>query len=403
MAYATNINQYIENLTTNILPQSDLGFYPANRNGLIQLGDFATPWHIQLPKSVEAGLYLHEKSSTTRYGILANQGKSVLNPAYHSYYFKPFTGGMQIFQNIMAQSILELYPTPISTYGAITSENNITAGVIDVNHLVTKEGNLPVQSIRFDMLLHQMGLGKEINSFVDLQNFINNENTKKLFSERAIVQLGLCSYFIPNAIGEVDANSRNIIILKDPITQKYEYVIRIDAESNTYFNDLNNERSGKKVLPKGIFNGNELFETEFLRAIREKDSSIDWKLFTNFTNLAQKFTTRSNIDNAIFNGYRRNYGRATLNPYEAFTRSSGTSVVEMAFGSQAYADFSNATIERAKRYHNSVCEAFGIYSNELNMPFEKMEISKPNNLKQKNFNEQGVPLTPEEEAEFGLE
>lgn len=401
--YASNIEQYIKNIQTDILPASDLAMYQANRNGLVFLDiNSAMPWNLQLPNSVEAGLYKHEKSSTTRMGVLAKHGNPHNNQIFHSYYSKPFYGGMKIWDNLIAQSILELYPTPIQTYGTVTETNSISGSVIDLNHLRTKEGHLPVQAVRFDMMLHTLGLGKEINSFMDLQNFINNENTKKLFSERAIVQLGLCTYFIPNAVGEVDANSRNIIILNDPNTGKFEYCARIDAESNTYFNDINNERSGKKVLPKGIFHGNEYFETEFLKAINEKDSSVDWKLFASFTNLANTLTSRNHIDNAIFNGYRRNYGRAPISEYDVLYHANGFSPVEKLFGFEAYSDFSNATIDRAKRYHDAVFSALKSYPSNNNVPFENMETSKPTKLEQCPFNAKGEPLNIEEEMELGL-
>lgn len=397
MTYAMDLKNYINNIVTDVLPISDLSRMPVTRSGLVNVTpEFSLPWSIELPDSVKAGLYLHEKSSTNRMGILANRDINTANPVYHSHYFKPFSGNLKSVDNIIAQSILELYPTPVQTYGAVLENTTLAGGVIDLNHLVTKNEYLPVNSIRFDMLLNKLGLDKEINSFSDLQKFIEFEGTSKLLSERAIVQLALCSYFIPNAVGEVDANSRNIILLKDPTTGKYEYVARIDAESNTYFNDINNERSGKKVLPKGIFNGNEYFETEFLKAIKEHDSSIDWDLFSSFTFLADKIASRSNIDNAIFNGYRRNYGRTPIESRDM------DSMPYFYFGPEAYGKFSQSTIDRAKRFHNNVFTALGSsYSSRL--PFEDMKISKPNELQMQLFNRDGKPLTAKEAEEIERE
>lgn len=220
---------------------------------------------------------------------------------------------------------------------------------------------------------------------------------REFLSERAIVQIGLESYAIPNAVGEVDANSRNIIIIIDPITGKGEYVARIDAESNTYFNDRNNERSGRSLLPKGIFHGNEFFEEEFLKAIKQKDSSIDWDLFSGLTNLASKLTSRNKIDSSVFNGYMRNYSRV---PFDKIRESSPAYT---HFGAEAYRDFSEKTILRATKYHNNVFSALGGNYYNRAVPFEHMDISKPNELEQIPFASNGIPLTDEEEKEFGLE
>lgn len=397
MIYSSNIKEYINNIMTNVVPISDLARMPVNPSGLVNLTkDISLQWPIELPNSVEAGLYRHEKSSTTRYGILANRDINTLNPVFHSHYFKPFSGGMKSANNLIAQSILELYPTPIQTYGAVLENSTISGGVIDLNHLVTKHEHLPVESIRLDMFLNSLGLDKEINSFADLQRLIKLEYTSKFLSERAIVQLALCSYFLPNAVGEVDANSRNIILLKDPRTGKFEYVTRIDAESNTYFNDLNNERSGKKMLPKGIFHGNEYFDTEFLKAIGDKDQRIDWDLFASFTFLADKIASTNNIDNAIFSGYRRNYARV---PYDKVRPNS---MADNYFGIDAYGSFSQSTIERAKRYHAKVFSALG-FNYSTHLPFEDMKVAEPSELKMQLFDHTGRPLTVKETEEIERE
>lgn len=398
MGISSELKNYLNNIMTNVIPISDLARMPVTYSGLVDITkDIALRWPIELPNSVGAGLYRHEKSSTTRYGILANRDVNTANPVYHSHYFKPFHGGsMAAANNLIAQSILELYPTPIQTYGAVVDNSTISGGVVDLNHLVTRYEHLPVNSIRLDMFLNRLGFDKEINSFWDLQRVIKFEHISKFLSERAIVQLALCSYFLPNAVGEVDANSRNIILLQDPRTGKYEYVTRIDAESNTYFNDLNNERSGKRIMPKGIFHGNEFLEAEFLKAISDRNSVIDWELFSSFTFLADKITTRDNLDNAIFGGYKRNYARAPVNIYRP------TSMAERYFGVDAYGEFSNSTIDRAKRYHAKVFNALGfIYSSHL--PFEDMKPAEPSELMMQLFDETGRPLTAEETEEIEKE
>lgn len=386
--YASNVEEYIEKIMTNILPESDLASYPVNSSGLVELNitnNNAIDLSIELPNSVQAGLYKHEKSSTTRKAILSIR-QSFINPVYHSYYFRPFTGIIKSFDSLVAQSILELYPTPVQTYGAFDSSSTIYGGVIDLNHLQTVNQHLPVQTMRFDMFLNSLGFDKEINSFIQLQNFMKSPLVRDFLSERAIVQIALESYAIPNAVGEVDANSRNIIILFDPFTGKGEYACRIDAESNTYFNDRNNERSGLSKLPKGIFDKDELFESQFLKAINEKSSLIDWDLFIGLTNLASKLTTRNRIDEAICSGYKRNYFRVN------YDQIRPASAAYNHFGSDTYRDFSEASIKRAIKYFNSVYTALKTTHFDL-MPFDKLQASTPTMLEQTPLSEKGSPLS----------
>ena len=397
--YVSSVDEYIKNIITDVLPPSDLARIQVNPSGLVRLDNTnSTEWSIELPDSVGAGLYAHEKSSTTRVGILTNRDKSTLNPVYHSSYFKPFGGTlMRVFDSLIAQSILELYPMPVQTYGAIQHDSIISGGVVDLNHLRTKDSHLNVKTMRLDMFLALVGLGKEINSFIDLQNFMKNPVVKEFLSDRAIVQVALESFAMPNAVGEVDANSRNVLILFDPITGKGEYVARIDAESNTYFNNRNNERSGKNVLPKGILHGNEFFESEFLKEISQRNTSIDWDLFASITNLAHKLTSRDYVDSAVFGGYRRNYHRV---PNDMIRESSPAYT---HFGAEAYKDFSEKTIDRAERYHKNIFAALGARRSSEAMPFGTIKADKPNMLEQIPFNSKGQPLSPEEEAEYGLQ
>ena len=399
--YVSSVDEYIKNITSDILPASDLARMHVTPSGLVRIDRTnSMDWPIELPDSVGAGLYQHEKSSTTRVGILSTQSNSSLNPVYHSYYFKPFYGIFKCFDSLVAQSILEIYPTPVQTYGisygVTPNESQVFGGVIDLNHLRTKDGHLGVKAIRLDMFLNSLGFNKEITSFLELQTFMKSPKVHSLLSDRAIVQIALESYSIPNAVGEVDSNSRNVIILIDPITGKGEWAARIDAESNTYFNDRNNERSGKKVLPKGIYHGNEFFESEFLPSIQKKSMGIDWDLFTSLANLTEKLTSRNKIDSAIFSGYRRNYARV---PFDQVRENSAA---HAHFGPYAYSDFSTETIKRANRYNDAVLNAIGkIYHDQ--MPFGTIDATKPNELEQVPFNSKGKPLTPDEEKFFGLE
>lgn len=388
--FHTDLKRYVNSLITDVLPRSDLAMMKVNKNGLVMLdSNNSTDYFVELPDSVKAGIYEHEKCSTTRRGILI-PGTSTTNPKFHSYYIRPFSGNLSALEKIIAQSVLELYPVPLATYGVVTNASvapTIGASVVDLNHLITQDGH-PVQSIRLDMLLHSLGLGKDIYSFLDLQRVLSDENITKLASPRALVQLALSSYFIPNSIGEVDANSRNIIMLKSPESGKYEYAVRIDAESNTYFNQINGERSGQKRVPKGIFTANESFEDEFLKAIKQKDRNIDWELFAGFMLLNEKMTSQSKIDNAIFSGFQKNYNRVSPEDMRF------SSAVASYFGLIAYEDFSKETIARAKRFNDYIFSALSMPQSKI--PYEDIEM-KPSTEKfsMKTFDKFGQEIEPE--------
>lgn len=394
--YATSVKEYIDNIMTDILPVSDLAMMDVNSSGLVILNDDnSVEWSIELPDSVGAGLYSHEKSSTLRGGVISKRVPGV----YHSHYVKPCGGAIiRSFDNLVAQSVLELYPLPTQTYGVIVNNSIIAGAVIDYNHMRTKDGHYKLKAVRLDMILHSLGLDKDLKSFSDVQKFIYSPEARNLLGLKTIIQIVLESYFIPNPIGEVDANSRNIIVIFDPLTGESLGATRVDAESNTHFNAINNERSGQRVLPKGIFEANELFKEGFLKAIEEKDSSIDWDLFIALTNLAYKLTTRTKVDESIFNGYRRNYSKVPL------WQIREISAAYNHFGPQSYAELAEATIERRGRYFDEVYNAYGGYINRDILPFvEEIEVSKPPKLEQEPLDREGKPLTKEEEIELGLQ
>ena len=199
-----------------------------------------------------------------------------------------------------------------------------------------------------------MGVYHDIDSFQDFQHLIESGVIFNYLTPRAVVQLGLCSYFIPNAIGETDANSRNIILLRDEESGKYDIVVRIDAEANTYITDRNNQRSGKKQVPKGIYRANEDLDT-YLTNISRRSGDIDWDLFSSFVNLTQKLTSRSHIDNAMADAYRLNSGELIDDSPYSDRRWNGP--IGTAYGKTGFFGFSNDTIERANRFLNKTASA----------------------------------------------
>lgn len=395
MKYSSELEKYIDKIITDVIPTSDLHTMPVNSSGLVHITpEISIKVSNELPDSVKAGLYKNEKTSTYRYNILVDDKKinKFNTPLYHSHYFKPFSGPTKSLQSIMAQSVLELYPTPLGTYGAVLNDSHISGCVVDLNHLITKEGHKPIETLRLDMLLHELGFDPEINSFIDLQKVIKSENIQNILSERAIVQLALCSYFIPNAIGETDANSRNVILLKDPKTNKFEYVTRIDAEKNIYFDEFYNNYSNEFIIPKGIYGPDEEFTTKFLPNIKEKSSEIDWNLFLGFTIVANKMTDKTHIDDAIYRSFRKNYFKVP------FDKIRPGSYPDIYLNSDAYGYFSDYITRLSQYYHSNVCNALGnIFIKEF--PFQNMNVAEPSKLEMQLFDQNGNPVsgdTPEE-------
>ena len=338
MGYTGDMKEYLRQIINDCLPPSEIEKYELNRIGLYSVNNTnIREWRPELKDS--SHLYGHEKCTPKRYGIQSSKNPEEFLPVYFRHYDGTVTSSLD---KIIVNSALNFYPTPLQAYGAINEDmpsSKIGVATIDLNHLKREDSNESVDSIRLDFLLHSLGFHHEIDSFMDFQNLLESGKLAKVMTPRAIVQLGLSSIFIPNAIGETDANSRNIILLKDPETGLYDSVVRIDAEANTYLNDRLNERSGKKKLPKGIFMPNEELD-DYLLSIKSKDIRVDWELFHGFTLLAREATRRSNIDNAVFKSYNKNSGKLMPDP---FMRPNSYA---MSYDSASFFAFSEATIDR---------------------------------------------------------
>ncbi len=351
MANTTDIKSYMGQIMTDILPSSPIEHFSVNRIGLHTLNSRnAREWNTELRDS--SALYAHEKCTPKRLGIRDSEESEEFSPLYLRYFHDSMLGALG---KIIVNSALEIYPTPVHPYGTIyegVASNKIGVSTIDLNHLKDSETGEHVENIRLDFLLHSLGLPHEINSFYSFQKMIESGKLSDVMTPRAIVQLGLSSIFIPNAIGELDANSRNIILFKDEETGKYDIVARIDAEANTYLNDAFRQRSGKKVVPKGIFSANEE-QDDFLQTISHRDYRVDWDLFAGFTSIAKNICTRTNIDNAVSRAYMKNSGQLVNNiwvPVSPYVSS---------YNSDAFFDFSESTILRAQRFFCNVDNAIG--------------------------------------------
>ncbi|MBQ9791788.1 MAG: hypothetical protein IJW28_04290 [Clostridia bacterium] len=391
MGYTGDMKQYLKQIITDCLPPSEIEKYELNRIGLYSVNNKnVREWRPELADS--SHLYGHEKCTPKRYGIQTSHDPNVFMPIYFRHYDGTVNGSLD---KIIANTALNFYPTPLQAYGAINEDmpsSKIGVATIDLNHLKEAETNEGVESIRLDFLLHSLGEHHEIESYMDFQKLLENGNLEKVLTPRAIVQLGLSSIFIPNAIGETDANSRNIILLKDKESGKYDIVVRIDAEANTYLNDRMNERSGKKKLPKGIFMPNEELD-DYLKTIKSRDVRVDWEMFCGFTLLAREATSRTNIDNAVTKSYMKNSGKLMQDP---FMRPSPYA---LSYDSDSFYAFSSATIDRSKRYFDRTMEALG--SVRAIPPFAEgskkydighVEDAKLKRLAQKRFDDKGRSL-----------
>ena len=367
----SSVKDYLRIVMKDILPPSAIQQYDLNRIGL----HFVPKDHLirikdELPDS--KSIYAHEKCTPDRF-LLQNLNKEgVFNPIYFRYYND--SSMISALGKIIVNSALQIYPTPLNTYGMIresVSSHSIGIATIDLNHLVNSETKEDVKSTRLDILLHQLGLPHEINSFMDFQNLLQNEGFVKSLTPRAIVQLGLSSIFIPNAIGETDPNSRNVILLRCGEEEPFDTVVRIDAEANTYLNDADRTRSGNKAVPKGIFTANENLD-EFLMHISSKDPRIDWDLFMGFSLLTQHFTSRSHVDSAITKSYFLNPGK-TSDPYADFHPSPYKS----HYNDEEFYKFAEATISRAERFNDKVLDACGGLVLHADLPFAESNSAYP--------------------------
>ncbi len=360
MNYTSNVKQYINQINTDILPPSELEKYRLNRIGLYSISEpDITMFKVELGDS--SHLYPHEKCTPDRVGIRDRGNKDKFYPTYFRYFNDAATSSLG---KILVNSALNIYPTPLQSYGMILEGsyvNRLGTATIDLNHLQDAETNEKIDSIRLDFLLHSLGLPYEIDSFYAFQKMIESGKLSDKLTPRAIVQLGLSSIFIPNAIGETDANSRNVILLKDKTSDKYDIVVRIDAEANTYLNEQNRQRSGKKRVPKGIYSANEEQE-EFLKTIKSKDISIDWELFYGFNILAKELCSRTRIDNAITRAYMKNSGKLVLSEFDR------PSPYASAYNADAFFEFSSETIDRANRFFNNIFGVMGMGGKD-HLPF----------------------------------
>ncbi len=342
----SEIKSYIKEIVKDVLPSSPIEKLEQNKIGLYKLdSNNMIQWH--LDSKLKKNIYRHEKSAPQTMGITPDGEK------FYSMYFKSYnTSMLQAISKMIVNSALEMYPTPVHSYGTIIDHpSNVLVGnsSIDLNHLKNPETDSKVDSIRLDYLLHSLGANPEIDSFYSYQKLLESGKLEKFLTPRAIVQLGLSSIFIPNAIGETDANSRNVILLKDKGDKKYDIVCRIDADENEYIHNMYRFGDNRKLVPKGIYLPNEDEDT-YLKTISHRDIGVDWDLFSSFITLADSLCSRSNIDAAVYTAYRKNSQSGyQVTDYRDFYQSH--------YNSESFFDFSEVTINRVKDFSNRIHNA----------------------------------------------
>ena len=369
----STVKEYLDSVITAVLPPSAIKDYKLNRIGLHSVSTRDT-----LPLKAEESKFSmgHEKSAPDRY-LLKKLG---VDNTYSPTYLKSFNDPSNYTKltKIIANSALQLYPNPLNAYGMVFengSSAQIGVATIDLNHLKNQETEQHVETIRLDRLLASLGLPKEINSFMDFQKLVENQDFVNAVSPKGIVQIGLDSIFIPNAIGETDANSRNIILLKSDNGQKYDSAVRIDADSNEYVDKIC-QRGYVELggVPKGIYSANEPIN-EFLTNISLKGSEVDWDLFLGFTYLAKEATSRTRVDEAVTKAFRINSGKLES---DASTSLTSQSPLFANYNEHAFYGFSSAVIDRADVFFDDVLDAVGGRSLNAIPPFAEHISKYPN-------------------------
>ncbi|MBQ4541755.1 MAG: hypothetical protein IJA23_02765 [Clostridia bacterium] len=351
-------------IETNVLPHdTSVANMQARNDGITPIFDYTRYSH-SLPTE-------EEKSTTTGlYGFRLEEGLDVFWPHYVKNY--NLSSRIETLGRIMVNSSLEAYPTPLETYGVSLDGANPILGssVIDLNHMQTEDGR-HIETMRLDRILKAAKINTDndkesfpdLYSFADIQEFFANEYINSVMTPRAMIQVALCSYFIPNAIGDTDANSRNIILAKNA-EGKYDVVFRIDAESSTYLRGINRERSGLRLMPKGIYSANENYDL-YMNYIENKgpikmtdkvtSAKIDWEMFAGLFYLSKYFIKRNHLDDAITNrGYSRNLKRYLDRNTER------PSFYGRYLSQEEYTDYATDTIERAAKYMQDTGRALGI-------------------------------------------
>ena len=341
--YATSIDQRAAlSQQKNYLPLSWLIRYPVDRNGRVHLlGDNSTKF-VDLAENASTN-GVHEKNRPDLYGIQVPDTEF-----YQSHFISDKNPN-----KVIANSALDLYPLSGQRIKAVVNESAITpySGIAIVNYenLLSQDGrHIPV--IRLQEFLTQHKFAPDITCFYDLQLILKDPEIQKMFTPRGLDQLAVSSFFIPNAIGETDANSRNILLVVEPETGLIDSVIRIDGDKNL---SIFPPRADEPLaIPKGIFKREEPY-SEFLGIIKNHkgfSNLIDWELFAGYYELSKKLLTPYDVTRTIHTGYEINQGKCNYGFDQVFTM--GPAAIHLSL--DYYNDFINNINARAARLFKEI-------------------------------------------------
>ena len=279
---------------SDILPrETAVDLIQVGQNSLFLL-EKARAFPVNLPDS--SLLYANEKSSNVdRIGV---PRKEVIDgeerTVYDSFYFKPYSSSLVLFDKMVSSALLGMHAVPHEPYGVIY-DGRLGLITTDLTNLRNAETKEPVHSVRFDILLNALGYAPDTLTFMDLQNIFYDEELGKIMDRRAFVQCALGNFFLANAFGETDSNSRNLILLENqnaepmdehlakmlfgdvkPIPRKFGFAVRIDADENTHDTAKRNERSGNRIVGRSILFPNESVDSPMKLSRDDKEILLEY-------------------------------------------------------------------------------------------------------------------------------
>lgn len=250
---------------------------------------------VNLPDSSK--LYKNEKSTNVdRIGIprkIIVDGKE--QTVYETFYFKPYDRTLKFYDKMISSALLGMHAVPHEPYGVSFNGRNGVA-TIDLTNLRDSETKEPVKVVRFDILLNSLGYPPDILTFMDLQTLFYDKRIPEIMDRRAFVQIALGNFFLSNAFGETDPNSRNLIMLESPNAEpmdpvfakriygkgykegakKIGFAVRIDADENTHDTSKNHERSGQRIIGRSMLFPNESVDTPMKLSRDDKEILMEY-------------------------------------------------------------------------------------------------------------------------------
>lgn len=293
----------------------------------------------------------HEKAWPERIGIKDE------NNVFVPHYFRSFSmehgikpSAEQIVANVFCG---RLFPVKMPYYAGMFNNHFGTIG-IDLNHI---KG---VKSLRLDKYLQSKGI--ELDSVVSLLKAYRNGVFDADLTHSAIAQLMLSMFSIPNAIGELDPNTRNAILLgPNKKNAKFDSIVRIDFEK-AIFNDVNyvqNKNSSIYTYPFGMFHREESkneFEQNLTKALMDKIiTPQDADLILALHEVTQRAISHDKIEQAII--------QATSVQSNNDDLDNSTPLSDY-FSFKAINDFAEEVSQYSKNYTNDIKSIFDTAANK---------------------------------------